>query len=99
MLEELELPVKLPIAVYEDNQSTIKMAENSTLQQRTKHIDVRHHFIRDLVREHIIKIEYCPTNEMLADMLTKALARPNFQEHLEKVMTPLSLYDIEESFD
>ncbi|KAH9101333.1 hypothetical protein LEN26_015722, partial [Aphanomyces euteiches] len=61
LLEELELSIKLPIIVYEDNQSTIKMAENSALQQRTKHIDVRHHFIRDLVREHMIKIEYCPT--------------------------------------
>ncbi|KAH9090679.1 hypothetical protein Ae201684P_014473 [Aphanomyces euteiches] len=99
LLEELELSVKLPIIVYEDNQSTIKMAENSALQQRTKHIDVRHHFIRDLVREHMIKIEYCPTNEMLADMLTKTLPRPKFQEHLSKVMTPLSHYTEEESFN
>ncbi|KAH9089385.1 hypothetical protein LEN26_019217, partial [Aphanomyces euteiches] len=89
LLEELQLVIKLPINVYEDNQSTIKMAENPTLQQRTKHIDVRHHFIRDLVKQRIIKINYCQTNSMLADILTKALPKPKFEEHMPKLVTSI----------
>ena len=87
LLEELEMIIKLPINVYEDNQSTNKMAENPTLQQRTKHIDVRHHVIRDLVKQRIIKINYCQTNSMLADILTKALPKPKFEEHMPKLVT------------
>ncbi|KAH9136196.1 hypothetical protein AeRB84_018559 [Aphanomyces euteiches] len=73
VLDELHLPLQLPIIVYEDNQSTMKMAENPTLHQHTKHIDVRHHFICDFVKQRIIKIEYCSTDKMVVDMLTNAL--------------------------
>ncbi|KAH9161813.1 hypothetical protein LEN26_001247 [Aphanomyces euteiches] len=87
MLAELRLPLQLPITVYEDNQSTIKMDENPTLHQRTKHIVVRHHFIRDLVKQRIIKIEYCSTGKMVADF---ALPRPKFEEHNETIMTSIN---------
>ncbi|KAH9103202.1 hypothetical protein LEN26_004754 [Aphanomyces euteiches] len=97
LLEELQLVIKLPINVYEDNQSTIKMAENPTLQQRTKHIDVRHHFIRDLVKQRIIKINYCQTNSMLADILTKALPKPKFEEHMPKLVTSIPPSNNEET--
>ncbi|KAF0734551.1 hypothetical protein Ae201684P_005409 [Aphanomyces euteiches] len=97
LLEELQLDIKLPINVYEDNQSTIKMAENSTLQQRTKHIDVRHHFIRDLVKQRIIKINYCRTNSMLADILTKAPPKPMFEEHMPKLVTSIPPSNNEET--
>ncbi|KAH9127907.1 hypothetical protein LEN26_009186 [Aphanomyces euteiches] len=97
LLEELQLVIKLPINVYEDNQSTIKMAENPTLQQRTKHSDVRHHFIRDLVKQRIIKINYCQTNSMLADILTKALPKPKFEEHMPKLVTSIPPSNNEET--
>ena len=97
LLEELKMIIKLPINVYEDNQSTIKMAENPTLQQRTKHIDVRHHFIRDLVKQRIIKINYCQTNSMLADILTKALPKPKFEEHMPKLVTSIPPSNNEET--
>ncbi|KAH9113686.1 hypothetical protein LEN26_013109 [Aphanomyces euteiches] len=96
LLQELKLNLKLPIIVYEDNQSTIKMAENLTLHQRTKHIDVRHHFIRDLVKEKVIEIKYCDTNSMLADMLTKALPKPKFEEHQRNILERMSDLQSEE---
>ena len=59
-----------------DNQGCIGLAKNPTHHSRTKHIDVQHHFIREKLEEGIIALKYCPTEEMAADVLTKALAKP-----------------------
>ena len=59
--------------VYEDNQACIAMTQNPQFHQRTKHIDIRHHYIRDLVRTGLIELVYCPTDKMVADVLTKGL--------------------------
>ena len=58
-----------------DNQSAMALAKNSTFHDRTKHIAVRHHFIRDEIEERRIRVEYVPTGDQVADVLTKALAR------------------------
>ena len=49
--------------------------KNPKHHSRTKHIDVQHHFIREKVEEEVIELRYCPTQEMVADVFTKALAR------------------------
>lgn len=73
-----------PINVFEDNQSCIKMA--STLEtKRTKHIDVRHHFIKDLVNKKEINLNYIPSNEQIADICTKALCRIKFEYFRSKL--------------
>jgi Reverse transcriptase (RNA-dependent DNA polymerase)/Integrase core domain/GAG-pre-integrase domain len=56
-----------------DNKSAIELTKDHQYHARTKHIDIRYHFIRWIVEQNSIKIIYCPTNEMLADALTKAL--------------------------
>ena len=96
LLLELKLNFKLPIIVYEDNQSTIKMAENPTLHQRSKHIDIRHHFIRDLVKSKTIDIKYCETDLMLADILTKALPKPKFETHKNNLLKCISKFHVQE---
>lgn len=66
------------IRLYEDNQSSIMMA--STLEtKRSKHIDVKHHFVRNYISEGIIKLIYVPTNQQCADIMTKSLCRPKFE--------------------
>lgn len=78
MLSEILNYDLFPINVYEDNQSCIKMA--STMEtKRTKHIDVRHHFIREYVEQEKIILHYIPTEEQQADILTKALPNPKFK--------------------
>jgi len=62
-----------------DNQGAIALAKNPVSHSRAKHIDLRHHFIRDAIEDGIIGLEYIPTAEMTADSLTKALAR---QKHV-----------------
>jgi len=62
-----------PTVIYEDNQSTIKMVYNDLNHQTTKHIAPKYHYTKEQVQRNIVKIEYIPTEEQLADLLTKAL--------------------------
>jgi hypothetical protein len=68
----------LSITMYCDNQSAIALSKNDTFHQRTKHIDIKYHFIRENVANGFIKIVYVPTKEQLADILTKHLVGKNF---------------------
>ena len=66
--------------LYCDNQSTIKLAKNPVFHATTKHIEVHHHFIRDLIQNGDIKLLYKPTEDQIADIFTKPLARDKFQK-------------------
>ena len=57
--------------VYEDNQGAIALARNPVNRQRCKHIDIKYHFIRENVNNGRFILEYCPTEQMIADVLTK----------------------------
>ena len=70
---EVFRPLTEPTPLYCDNQSAIALTQNENYHACTKHIDIRYHFIRFVVNEGKINIIYCPTNEMAADTLTKAL--------------------------
>ena len=71
LLSELGNPPDGPTTILEDNQSSIAMAKNPQFHGRAKHIDIKHHFIRDQVSIGSIELQYCPTNEMLARRLDK----------------------------
>jgi hypothetical protein len=62
-----------------DNQGCIALAKNPTHHSRTKHIDIQHYFIREKLESGEIGLKYCPTQHMVADMLTKALATERHQ--------------------
>ena len=82
LLAELQLqkePLESAI-IYEDNQSAISMAKNPKFHDRSKHIAIKNHFIRDEVKNGAIKIQYCRTNDMVADMFTKGLYADQFQK-------------------
>ena len=61
--------------IHEDNQSAIKLASNSITNDRSKHIDVRYHFIRDRIHRGEINLNYIPTKFQLADLMTKGLPK------------------------
>lgn len=73
------LNLQMPMVIFNDNQSAIKLTENQVFHKRTKHIHVKYHFIRDKVKNKDIKLLYMPTNEMVADMLTKSLGGKKHQ--------------------
>ena len=62
-----------------DNKSTISIAENPTLHGRTKHIDIKFHFIRNLVFDGMISLMHCSTENQLADLFTKPVP---IQKHI-----------------
>lgn len=75
-LKELRLPQLTDVILYNDNQSAGKLAKNSIFHSKTKHIDIRAHFIRQALQDKRLKLKYLPTQEMIADILTKALPTP-----------------------
>lgn len=63
-----------------NNQGIIALPKNLVHHARTKDIDVQHHFVREKVERRIIGSEYCPTELMVEDMLTKALAKDQHEK-------------------
>ncbi|CAN0193722.1 unnamed protein product [Ascophyllum nodosum] len=74
-------PIDYNIRVHEDNEGAIKMAENRFSSRRTRHIDVKHHMVRDAVDGGIIRVEYVKSREQHADVLTKAIDAKSFEKH------------------
>ena len=74
-----------PTSIFCDNKATIAMTRNPAFHSRTKHIDIRFHFIRDLTSEGIIELKYCPTNEQVADVFTKALSQAKHDYFRQKL--------------
>ena len=68
-----------------DNQSSISLANNPVLHTRTKHIGIQHHYIRDEVTSRRINLVYTPTEEMLADGLTKPLSHVKFFNFIKQL--------------
>ncbi len=78
LLDSLKTSPSGAITVMEDNQGAIAIAKNPVAHARTKHIDIRYHFIRETIQEGLIELHYCPTEKMLADILTKPLSKGRF---------------------
>ena len=66
------------ITIFEDNQAAISMSKNPQYHGRAKHISIKYHFIREQVNDGRVTLKYCPTQDMIADMLTKGLHRDQF---------------------
>ena len=73
-------PTTDPTTLYTDNQSAIALAKNPVSYARAKHIDIRHHFVREAIQDKIIWIQHISTSEMTADSLTKALSRAKHEK-------------------
>ena len=93
MLEILNLNQPGTTVIYCDNMSTIKLSKNPVLHGRSKHINVRFHFLRDLCKEGTIELNFCRSDEQIADLFTKPLKQPLF-EKLRKKMGMSRIQDI-----
>ena len=80
-----EYKLSEPTTIYEDNQSTICMAKNNQSHGRSKHIDIKYHFVREQVEQQSIKLIYCKSEEMTADILTKGLLNYQFKKLRSKL--------------
>ncbi|CAL9007313.1 unnamed protein product [Prunus brigantina] len=93
LLEELCFKQDKPTVIFCDNSSTIKLSRNPVMHGRSKHIDVRFHFLRDLVKNEVIELEHCLGNMQVADILTKPLKLEAFvkMQKLLGICSSLSL--------
>ena len=87
LLKELSCEFTEPVVLYEDNKACLDYSKNSTNHQRTKHISVRYHFIRDLITERVLQLKQIPSEENIADILTKPLDKRVFQFLRSKFMS------------
>ena len=83
-LEDFGIHIKA-IPLICDNTSAVSMGKNPVHHKRTKHIDVRHHFLRDNVEKGNIVLTYCPTEEKIADIFIKALSKDQFERNRLKL--------------
>jgi len=80
LFRELRFPLPTTSTIFSDNQATISIAHHPEFHSRTKHIDIAHHFLRDLVENKTLNLVYINTRENLADLFTKALPKPIHQD-------------------
>lgn len=85
LFEELGILNKRAARIYEDNQSTIAVIKSPGNSKRLKHTDVKLHFVRDCVAANKIEIQYIPTNDQQADLLTKGLPTAAFRKHCKSI--------------
>ena len=78
LLDQLGFVQRKPTVLYEDNTGCIVLAGDEVISQRSKHIDIKYHYIRQEVRNGNICMEYLQTTDMNADGLTKNLSFPRF---------------------
>lgn len=74
LLKEIDDRQQKPIPIKCDNQSAIQLAETDAYKSRSKHIDIKHHFLRDEISKGNIRVDYIPTEQMVADHLTKSVS-------------------------
>ena len=73
LISEMFKPLAQPLVLYGDNQSAIALTRDGSYHTCTKHINICYHFIRFSVKNGSISFHYCPSSDMIADTLTKAL--------------------------
>jgi len=85
MINELELGTENEMKLYCDNKAAIDISHNPVQHDRTKHIEVDRHFIKEKLDSHVISLPFVRSTEQVADVLTKAVATKPFEEMLEKI--------------
>ena len=79
LCSDIKVALQMPVVIKEDNQGTIALAKNPFSHNRTKHIDIKFHYVREALEDGIITLMYYPTEQMTADILTKPLPRQRFE--------------------
>ena len=84
--------MELSLKLYCDNKAAISMTLNPVQHERSKHVEIDRHFIREKVEEGTICLIFLPTNLQAADVLTKALLKPAFDNCVSK-LDMIDIYD------
>lgn len=83
LLNDFGETLEEPTLVNEDNQGCLSFVHSERKSRRSKHIDTRERFVQELSAKQIVRLEYCPTDRMLADIMTKPLGPVKHREFTE----------------
>ena len=86
-IEAQDFKVKLNI-IYQDNTSTIKLLNNRRLSsgKRTRHFDIRLFYATDLIGRNEVQVKYCPTEDMMADYMSKPLVGSSYKKQRQRIL-------------
>ncbi|XP_073041799.1 uncharacterized protein [Primulina eburnea] len=90
LLLELKISESVPMKMHCDNKAAVSIAHNPVLHDRTKHVEIDKHFIKEKIDNSVIFVDYVPTNEQVADLITKGIHKRQF----ELLVSKLGMEDI-----
>jgi ABC-type Mn2+/Zn2+ transport system ATPase subunit len=85
LLSDIQMKQCGPSTIFEDNQGAIGLSRNPKFHNRTKHIDISYHYVREQVNLNTVSVKYCPTEDMLADVMTKGVSKISFEKFRNKL--------------
>nr|KYP33416.1 Copia protein [Cajanus cajan] len=85
LLQDLQIPFKAPALLYCDNQSAIHIATNPVFHERTKHIELDCHIVREKAQHELLRLLPIPSSCQLADIYSKALGPRQFRSLVSKL--------------
>ena len=83
--EEIDIMYEAPTTIFEDNQGTIAFTSNQKSLHHMKHIKVKYHFVKKLIEDGTVYLQYRPTSQMVADVLTKPLSPTAHAYHANRL--------------
>jgi hypothetical protein len=90
LLEIMGVKAERPAKILVDNVGSIFLSQNKTSEKRTKHIDMKCHFIREQIQNGLVTVEFVRTSENHADAFTKNLGSEKFQFHTKNILNGVS---------
>ena len=79
LMSEIGAEQRSPTVLYEDNTGVVAIASSDTLSSRSKHVDLRHKYVCEAVKQKKVSVQWISTKEQVADVVTKALPRREFE--------------------
>ena len=79
MIKDFGIQIDYPIVIHCDNTITVNMSKNPVMHAKTKHIEIKYHFLREKVVEKEVKLDYVSTKDQLEDIFTKPLPKDTFE--------------------
>jgi len=84
---QVALPANTPISIFNDNNGCFALSKGPVYHERSEHIAMQHHFLRERIEENTVKVDFVPAADNLANMLTKAMPQPAFEQLKEQTGT------------